>query len=150
MLKLSPRPHPEWVRRSRVTRDDLRMHWAGRQAFADPPSHSEPTDDGGAGPKMGSGAGPRETIDVADAIRSTPTRQRAEALVLTMARYRCVCCGGLANAVRERSGAAIGTCDGHALEPVCARCDRASGSDGPMADAVAEVMARFRPVASSA
>lgn len=131
MLKLSPRPYPKWVRRTDVSRDDLRMHWAGRQAFA--------TD-------RESG----ESDDAAHAVRSTPRRQRAEAAVLTIARYRCACCGSVANAVRERPGAPIGACEINALEPVCPSCATTNDAQGPMADAIADVMARFRPVATSA
>lgn len=131
MLKLSPRPYPAWTRRTDVSRDDLRMHWAGRQAFA-AEQESQATD------------------GAAHSMRSTPRRQRAEAAVLTLARYRCACCGGAANAVHECPGAPIGTCDINALEPVCPRCASADDAQGPMADAIADVMARFRPVATSA
>ena len=145
MLKLSPRPDktplPDWARRPELTREDLRLHWAARQAFAS---------------EAGESTERERPTDSITRMRLTPRRQRAEALVLTLARYRCACCGSPANAVRERRGAPVGACDVHDLEPVCPRCESiAAGKPspdpdgGPMAGAVADVMSRFRPVAST-
>ena len=132
MLKLSERAYPKWVQRTDITRRDLRLHWAGEQAFA---------------PTEASQRNRSVPVDPCQTMRNTPARHRARAAVLTMARYRCAHCRGLAIEAVERPGALVGTTAVAELVPVCEQCHC---GDAPLADAVADVMARFAPVAKPA